>query len=117
MGNVLRLSNVIDNDRFKKNQSMTMTMKELEAIRLRKRSEEEVEAMASWLINELKSPGSMSQYCDFARYLKRGFLEESVKFVKRRSYIKNKGAYFGSICRPMLSRAKQFYAQGLLPQK
>ncbi len=81
MGREQSLKDIVnDNEKFKKNSSMTLTLKGY-GVRQTKLKEDEVDGQADYLVAKFDSPNSKALYCDAVRYLTRGFLEEKINYA------------------------------------
>lgn len=80
MGRETKLIDFIDNERFQKNQSMTMSMKGY-GVRDEKLPESRVDGRADYLVHLFGSPKSKPLYCDAVRYLTKSYLEEQIKIA------------------------------------
>lgn len=77
MGREQRVNDIIDNERFQRNPSMTMIGKY--GVRESKLDEELVDERADCIVSIFASPTSKPLYCDAVRYLTRAYLDEQVK--------------------------------------
>lgn len=78
MGRETHINELIDNERFQRNQSMTMSMNRY-GVRDEKLPESRVESEANSLVLLFNSPQSRPLYCDAVRYLTRAFIDEQIK--------------------------------------
>ena len=83
MGRLRRFNELIDNERFQRNHSMTMSMKGVYGIRKERLDESEVDDQAEYLVRMFGAPESKPLYCDAVRYLERSFLEEKANYALR----------------------------------
>lgn len=81
MGSPQRINELIDNERFQRNHSMTMSMKRVYGVREERLDESEVDDRAECLVKMLSAPESKPLYCDAVRYLERAFLEEKANYA------------------------------------
>ena len=81
MGRGQRINELIDNDRFQRNPSMTLTMKIKYGVRDAKLEEKLVDERADCIVNVFASPNSKPLYCDAVRSLTKAFLDEQIKIA------------------------------------
>lgn len=88
MGSPTKINELIDNDneRFQRNQSMTMSMNRY-GVRDVKLDESQVDGKAECLVRMFGAPGSKPLYCDAVRYLTTAFLDEQVKLATDRGKV------------------------------
>lgn len=80
MGRETRINEIIDIERFQRNQSMTMSMNGY-GVRDTKLAESRVDGKAEYLVHFFKSPQSKPLYCDAVRYLTKSFIEEQIEIA------------------------------------
>lgn len=78
MGRETQINEIIDIERFQRNQSMTMSMNAY-GVRDEKLPESRVDGDAQSLVLLFDSPQSKPLYCDAVRYLTRAFIDEQIK--------------------------------------
>lgn len=109
MGKPQRFNDFIDNDRFQRNRSMTMSMKRAYGVRREKLEESQVDEQADCLVAMFGAEGSKPLYCDAVRHLERSFLDEKAQYSLK--YGRNPAACFGAIVFRQLVKA------GVYPKK
>lgn len=80
MGRETRINELIDIERFQRNQSMTLSMKGY-GVRDEKLPESRVDSDAQGLVLLFDSPQSKPLYCDAVRYLTRAFIEDQINIA------------------------------------
>lgn len=80
MGRETQINKLIDIERFKKNNTMTMSMKGY-GVRDEKMPESRVDSNANSLVMLFGSPQSKALYCDAVRYLTKAFIDEQIKIA------------------------------------
>lgn len=75
--------NDIANERFQRNQSMTLNTLPMNkyGVRETKLAEQDVDEQAECLVKMFDAPNSKPLYCDAVRYLTRSFLEEKANYA------------------------------------
>lgn len=103
MGKVQGINELIDNEKLRRSNSMTMSMKRVYGVRETPLDENEVDERADCLVAMFGSSSSKPLYCDAVRYLTRAFLNEKANYSLRNG--RKPAACFGAIIYRQLCKA------------